>query len=105
MRTQNPINEMEHWSHPFRITGLRPMQRIIDHVHGLFHHCYTNDKLTQLCFFISEWMASNRLKLNPSKSEFLERQRHKKSLCLSTFDFHYRPTQRMMRKKLSSEVM
>jgi len=38
-------------------------------MHGLLlHHCYTNDK--QLYFFISEWMASNRLKLNPSKSEF-----------------------------------
>src|SRR6218665_3197832 len=44
------------------------MQTIID-VHGLLRHCYTND--TQLYFFISEWMSSNRLKLNPSKSEFL----------------------------------
>src|SRR6218665_3969585 len=32
-------------------------------------HCYTND--TQRFFSISELMASNRLKLNPSKSEFL----------------------------------
>jgi len=38
-------------------------------LHGLLHYCYTND--VQLYFFISEWMASNRLKLNPSKSEFL----------------------------------
>ena len=43
--------------------------RVIIDVHGLLRHCYTND--TQLYFFISEWMASNRLKLNPSKSEFL----------------------------------
>jgi len=28
-------------------------------------------QIIQLVFFISEWMASNRLKLNPSKFEFL----------------------------------
>jgi len=38
------------------------MLRIIDvGLHGLLHYCFAND--TQLNFFISEWMASNRLKL------------------------------------------
>ena len=57
-------------------------------VHGLLHHCYADD--TQFHFFckpseaavlkvrvircisdIAEWMSSNRLKLNPAKSEIL----------------------------------
>src|ERR1043165_7721465 len=63
------------------------MERIIE-IHGLHHHCYADD--TQFYFFceppytaelkqrvllciehISEWMTSNRLKLNPTKSEFI----------------------------------
>ena len=54
---------------------IRPMQRIID-AHGLLHYCYTNDIGLQFYFLISEWMASNRLKLNPSKSEFLLAHSH-----------------------------
>jgi len=49
---------------------IRQMQRIID-VHGLLHHCHTNETQIKAYFFISEWNASNRLKLNRSKSEFL----------------------------------
>ena len=60
---------------------------LIMHAHGLLHHCYADD--THLYFFckpsdadalkdwiikcigdVAEWMASNRLKLNPAKSEF-----------------------------------
>src|SRR6218665_3150272 len=44
------------------------VERIIE-AQGLLHHCYTDD--TKLYFFISEWMVSTRLKLNPSKSAFL----------------------------------
>src|SRR6218665_1150863 len=63
---------------------IQPTQRTID-VHGLLHHCYTND--TQDYFFISEWMASNRLKLSPSKSEFLwyTTIRRRRLLDYSTF--------------------
>ena len=61
---------------------------LIIKAHGLLHHCYADDtqlylychpaecsslkSRVLLCIdFISNWMASNRLKLNPSKSEFL----------------------------------
>src|SRR6218665_174320 len=66
------------------IGRIRPMQIIID-VHGL-HHCYTND--TQLYFFISEWMASNRLQLNPSKYEFLWFTTPRVAVYLTTLPSH-----------------
>jgi len=63
------------------------LERIIE-THGLLHHCYADDmqlylfcdpsqtselkQIVLLCIeHVSEWMSSNRLKLNPSKSEFL----------------------------------